>query len=75
MISTKPFFSTLKRNKISTYSLINDYGISKGVLDRLHQNRNVTLHTIDQLCSILHCKVSDIIEFIPDSQITKNNSQ
>ena len=52
---------------LSTYKLINDYGISKGTIDNLKHNRNVTLLTVEQLCHILDCKVEDIVVYIKDN--------
>ena len=54
-------------NNLSTYKLINEYGISKGTIDNLKHNRNVTLLTVEQLCHILDCKVEDIVVYIKDN--------
>lgn len=63
MISYEPFYKTLKENKISTYKLINEYGISRSLLDRLKHNRPISTVTLDDLCTILHCRVEDVIVF------------
>lgn len=68
MISYEPFFETLKRKNITTYKLINDYGFSKGTLDSLRQNRNVTLETINYLCNLLECDITDIIRYRRDEK-------
>ena len=47
---------------ISQYDLINKYNVDKAVLQRLRDNHNVHLNTIDKLCNILHCDIEDIIE-------------
>ena len=36
------------------------------LLDRLRHNKNIEINTIDRLCNILHCRVEDIMEHIPD---------
>jgi len=66
MISYNPLWNTMKKRGISTYRLIHQYKFSRGTLDSLKQNRNITLRTLDDLCSILECRVEDIIEYIPD---------
>ena len=66
MISYEPFYKTLKTKKISTYRLINDYNISRSLLDRLKHNKPITTVTINDLCAILQCKVEDIVVYIPD---------
>ena len=66
MMSFEPLWETLKQKNISTYKLINTYGISKGMIDNLKHNRNVTLLTIEQLCRILDCKIEDIVIYIKE---------
>ena len=66
MISYEPFYQTLKQQNISTYKLINQYGISRSLLDRLKHNKPISTVTLNDLCSILHCQVQDIIKFTED---------
>ena len=66
MISYAPFYKTIKDKNISTYKLINDYGISRSLLDRLKHNKPITTVTLNDLCAILGCKVEDIMEYIED---------
>ena len=67
MMSFAPLWKTLKEKNLSTYKLINEYGISKGTIDNLKHNRNVTLLTVEQHCHILDCKVEDIVVYIKDN--------
>ena len=66
MMSFEPLWRTLKQKNLSTYKLINEYGLSKGLIDNLKHNRNVTLLTVEQLCRILDCRVEDIVFYIKD---------
>ena len=68
MIIFDPLWETLKRKQISQYALIKDYGISTGTLDALRKNRSVTLNTLNDICQILQCEVSDVIRFVPDKE-------
>ncbi|MCI9441272.1 MAG: helix-turn-helix transcriptional regulator [Ruminococcus sp.] len=61
MIDFSPLWKTLKQKGISTYSLINDYHLSKGTIDSLKHNRNVTLNTIDNLCQILQVPIQEVV--------------
>lgn len=61
MISYEPFYKTLKEKNISTYKLINTYGVSRSLLDRLKHNKPISTQTLDDLCSYLDCRVEDII--------------
>ncbi len=64
MITYKPFYKTIKAKGISTYKLINTFGVSRGLLDRLKHDKPITTVTLDDLCKMLDCKVEDVIEFI-----------
>ena len=66
MISYEPFYQTLQKKEISTYKLINQYGISRGLLDRLKHNKPISTVTLNDLCTILDCRVEDILLYIPD---------
>ncbi|MBC5689263.1 helix-turn-helix transcriptional regulator [Mediterraneibacter sp. NSJ-55] len=63
MISYTPFWKTLQMKNISQYQLIKECGISTGQLSRMRSNQNISTHTINMLCSILDCKVEDILEY------------
>ena len=54
---------------ISQYALIKDYGIDKAQLQRLRKNMVVKTVILNRLCSILDCKIEDIMEFVPDEDI------
>lgn len=67
MISYAPLYETLKRKGISTYKLINAYGISRSLLDRLKHDKPISTVTLNDLCSILDCRVEDILIYINDN--------
>lgn len=64
MISYAPFWETLKNSSETTYSLIKKHNINSTTISRLKHNRSVTLSTIDDLCKILDCDITDIVEII-----------
>ncbi len=66
MITYEPLYKTLKDKNISTYKLINEHNISRSLLDRLKHNKPITTVTINDLCTILDCKVEDILEYKKD---------
>ena len=66
MISYAPLWETMKKRGITTYTLIKDDSFSRGTLDSLKQNRNITMATLNDLCEILSCQVQDVIQYIPD---------
>ena len=68
MIVYTPFWRTLKASKETTYTLIKDHHISSSTIDKLRKNKPITTTTINDLCRILQCGVSDILEYIPPSE-------
>lgn len=67
MIVYDRLWETMKAKGISQYRLIRYYKFSAGQINRLKQNNYVSTHTLDVLCTILNCKVEDIMEFQLDS--------
>lgn len=54
------------RKGVTEYHLIYKQGFSANILHRMKHGKTITLKTLDTLCFILNCSVSDIIEYIPD---------
>lgn len=71
MISFRPFRELIAKRKISTYFLRNKcgkYNLDGKTIQRLMNDESVSSNTIDALCQILHCKVTDILEVLPDEE-------
>jgi len=66
MISYAPFYKTLLRKGITEYQLIFKHGFSASILHRMKHGEAITTKTLDTLCFILNCKVSDILEYVED---------
>lgn len=63
MIVYDRLWETMKTRGLSQYRLIHYYNFSAGQLNRLKNNNYVSTHTLDVLCTILNCKIEDIMEF------------
>ena len=68
IISYAPLWKTLEKKNITQYQLIHKYNFSTGTLDALRKNKSVTLNTLHDLCSIIHCDISDVVEFIKEEK-------
>lgn len=68
MISYKPFFETIKRKGITQYQLENEYHVSKGTLDSLRNNKNITLFTLEYICNLLDCEPNEIFFLIKEKK-------
>lgn len=63
VISYDPLWKTMLDKEITTYTLINKYGINPRTINNLKHNKGITAFTIERLCEILECTPNDIIEF------------
>ena len=68
MISYKPLYQTMKKKGVSTYKLINDFGVSRSLIDRLKHNKPISTVTLNDLCSFLDCRVEDVIVYIKEQE-------
>ena len=68
MFTYDKLWQTMKERGISQYKLEKDYNISRGTISTLRKNGNVTVYTLDTLCQILHCRIEDILEILPDEE-------
>ena len=62
MISYKPLFNTMKEKNITSYKL-EKMGFSRATYHSIRKGNGISTSTINQLCKLLDCTVSDIIEF------------
>lgn len=65
MLDYTPLWETMQRKKISQYSLLKA-GIDNKTLDGLKKGNNITLLTLEKICTILDCTPNDVVRFIPN---------
>jgi len=75
MISYAPLWETMKKKGATTYILRGKGKDEPGYIggqtvSRLKAGESVSTNTLDTLCRILDCDLSDIIRYIPDDTIT-----
>ena len=68
MISYKPLYETMKQRGVSTYRLINEFGVSRSLIDRLKHNKPISTVTLNDLCTFLNCRVEDVLIYIPSEE-------
>lgn len=71
MIRFEPFWETLKNSDETTYTLINRHHISGSTIDRLRKNKPLSTVTLNDLCRILNCPLSDIARYEPSDDDQK----
>ncbi|GHU56845.1 hypothetical protein AGMMS49975_20980 [Clostridia bacterium] len=66
MIVYTPLWETMKRKNFTTYTLRVKHEISSSTVQRLRKNMPVSTNTLNDLCVLLNCKLSDVAEFVED---------
>ncbi len=63
MITYEKLWKKMKNKGVTQYALIKKYNVSPAQITRLKKNESVSTNTINTFCSILDCKVEDIMEY------------
>ena len=66
MITYSPLWETMRQKGITTDTLIKNYSFSRGTLDALKHNRNISTAMLNDLCKILTCNVEEVLRYVPD---------
>lgn len=66
MLNYEPLWKTMAEKGITTYTLINTYGINPRTVNNLKHNKSITMFTLERLCQILSCQAESIIRFEPE---------
>ena len=74
MISYQPFYQTLLQKGVTEYHLIFKQGVDANTLHRMKHGKSITTRTLNYLCEILDCQVTDILEYIPDDEQTSSTA-
>ena len=64
MIDYGPLWTTMERKGVSQYQLLKE-GIDNKTLDSIKKGKNITLLTVEKLCTILQCTPNDVVCFLP----------
>ena len=67
VISYEPLFMTMKKKGITSYRLFK-LGFPQSNYYAIKRGENISTHTVNELCRILDCNVSDIMIYIDEKQ-------
>lgn len=65
VISYAPLWRTMEKCSATTYTLQVKGNISSSTIRRLKSGDSVSTNTLDALCRILKCGISDVIVYLP----------
>ena len=68
MLDYSPMWETMKRKGITQYRLLKS-GIDNKTLDAIKKGNNITMLTLEKLCTILECTPNDVIRFGKESRL------
>ena len=66
MISFEPLFQTMREKGITSYRLFK-MGFPQSNYYAMKRGENVSTHTVNELCRLLECNVSDIMTYVNEN--------
>lgn len=63
MVDYSPLWDTMRERGITQYMMLQDKILDNHTLDRLKKNMNITLITLERICTYLDCTPNDVIRF------------
>jgi len=67
VLDYSPLWKTMEKKGISQYQILKS-GIDNKTLDSLKKGKNITLLTLEKICTILNCTPNEVVRFIPDKK-------
>lgn len=62
MLDYSPLWETMRQKKITQYGLLKA-GIDNKTLDSIKKGKNITLLTLEKICTVLNCTPNDVVKF------------
>lgn len=63
VLDYSPMWETMRQKEISQYSLLKA-GIDNKTLDSIKKGNNITLLTLEKICTILDCTPNEVVRFV-----------
>jgi len=67
VISYEPLFRIMREKGITSYRLFK-MGFPQSNYYAMKHGENVSTNTINELCILLECEISDVMEFLPEQR-------
>lgn len=67
-VSYKKLFKLLIDKDLKKKDLREMAGIGNSTMTKLANNENVTMEVMAKICSVLDCKIDDVVEILPDEK-------
>lgn len=67
-------FSELKNAGYTSYRIQKENILSNSTTTKIRSGEIVSAKNLDTLCRLLHCQLSDIVEYVPDAVTDEKTS-
>lgn len=64
--SYKPLWRLLVECEMTKTAMQKKAGITSAALAKMGKNQPVTMDSLGKICQTLHCRLDDIVEYIPE---------
>ena len=68
-------FTLLKEKGYSSYRLRQEKLIGQSMLQKLRNGGDIDTRTIKKFCVLLQCQPGDIMEYVPDEALERDNQK
>ena len=75
MVSYKNLWHQLIDHKMTKTQLRMAAGISSVTLAKLSKDEPVNAATLEKICTVLNCRIGDVMEFVPNAETTNGESK
>ena len=74
-VSYNKMFQRLAEIGMSPRQMSLRAGFSMNILTRMRKNEYVSLESIEKICTVLDCRMEDIVEFVSDSVAAETRNE
>lgn len=68
-VNFEKYFKLVEEKGITYSQILKEANISGNVLTRMRRNEYVSLESIEKICRVLECDITDILEFLSEEEI------
>jgi len=68
IVDYSPFWNLIKKRGISQYELLKLDGMNTKLLWKLRKNENLNILTIEQICKMLDCEITEVVRFTDEEE-------
>ena len=73
-VTYKKLFHLLIDKGMTNAELMEKAGFSANIITRIKRDNYISLDSIEKICKTLQCGVDDILDFVPDTNESTNNT-